>query len=221
MISLRTELAEMSALVNSQHSKGLMALVNFDKDLAREIMLLDQRVNSSQVLLEKRCEAYISAQRDQTINLPFVLLTLRISRQVGIIGNIAAHIAKEILSISDRPNPDLLHQSKVVELYKIVLQMLGLTLGTFTSEVTSTDQLNYFSKDFQDTGSGTRQRLVAYINDNQQESDTAIHLFSINTFLENVVSHVELLQAQYIQKATHPNWVEPELRTTLKIANAG
>ena len=44
--SLNKEVKEIWALVLSQHKKALAALTEFDKDLAREVILIEERVNS-------------------------------------------------------------------------------------------------------------------------------------------------------------------------------
>jgi phosphate transport system protein len=211
--SLKKELVEMWNLVNSQHNKCFNALVNFDKDLAREIILIEERVNSSELLIDKQCENYISLQSSQPVNIPFVMLVLKINRQLERIGDNAAHIAKEVLEMRSAPQFEILHSSKVTELYKITLQMLNMTIGWFENgDMTHQQFLADIIKDFQETCSGSRQLLVAHINNNPHESAVAIHLFSIEKYLDSIMSHLEALMKEIIQKSSQPAWINHEMR---------
>ncbi|HEU0063874.1 MAG TPA: PhoU domain-containing protein, partial [Flavisolibacter sp.] len=62
MKSIKNELIEMWSLVHSQLKKSYKALDHFDKDLAREVILLEERVDSSEVLINSDCEDYFALQ---------------------------------------------------------------------------------------------------------------------------------------------------------------
>ena len=53
---LKTEVINMWNLVHSQLVKSNVAMVNFDKDLAREVLIKEKRVNSYELKIDRDCE---------------------------------------------------------------------------------------------------------------------------------------------------------------------
>ena len=51
--SLREEVVNMWNLVHSQLTKTLSSLLNFDKDLAREVIMIENRVNGAELKIEQ------------------------------------------------------------------------------------------------------------------------------------------------------------------------
>ena len=54
--SLKAEAINMWTLVNSQLSKARQAFLTFDKDLAREVVTKEKRVNGSELKIDRDCE---------------------------------------------------------------------------------------------------------------------------------------------------------------------
>ena len=54
--ALKKELANMWILVQSQLNKAREAMVNFDKDLAREVVMKEKRVNAYELKIDRDCE---------------------------------------------------------------------------------------------------------------------------------------------------------------------
>lgn len=129
--SLTREVKEMWEMVLSQHQKSLTAFVQFDKDLAREILLIEERVNSCGQFVESDSEHYLSLNHSQTANIPFVLFALKTTRQLEIIGDLAAKIAKDILHTGSPYPGKLVTQTNMAETYSRSNKILGLALQAF------------------------------------------------------------------------------------------
>ena len=56
IISVKKELINMWILVQSQLNKAKEAMVQFDKDLAREVLIKEKRVNSYELKIDLDCE---------------------------------------------------------------------------------------------------------------------------------------------------------------------
>ena len=54
--ALKRELISMWILVQSQLNKAKEAMVKFDKDLAREVLVKEKRVNSFELKIDRDCE---------------------------------------------------------------------------------------------------------------------------------------------------------------------
>ena len=73
---LREEVKKMWKLVRSQLTKTLDALVNFDKDLAREILVKEKRVNGYELKIDLDCENIFAIYQPVAIDLRFLLAVL-------------------------------------------------------------------------------------------------------------------------------------------------
>src|ERR1700748_1481287 len=100
--SVKTEVISMWTLVESQMKKTRMALLNFDRDLAREVVLKEKRVNAFELKLDRECEDIFALYCPVAIDLRFLLAVLKINNNLERVGDISEGIAKYIIeSIGD------------------------------------------------------------------------------------------------------------------------
>src|SRR6476620_11507364 len=99
---LREEVINMFNLVYSQLTKGLSALINFDKDLAREVVMVEKRVNATELKIDRDCENILVIYSPVAVDLRFLLAVLKINSNLERIGDIADGIAKLIID-TDKP----------------------------------------------------------------------------------------------------------------------
>src|ERR1035437_7797529 len=95
--SVKKSTIEMWKLVELQLEKGKDSLINFDKDLAREIILREKRVNAWELKIDRDCENIIALFNPLAIDLRFVLAVLKINTNLERTGDIADGIAKFVL----------------------------------------------------------------------------------------------------------------------------
>jgi len=55
---LKNEINEMGALVQGQLKKSIEAFTTVDKDLARQIIFQDRRVNAEELKIDRDCEKH-------------------------------------------------------------------------------------------------------------------------------------------------------------------
>src|ERR1700738_4601489 len=143
---LKVEAINMWNLVDSQLSKARLAFLNFDKDLAREVVLKEKRVNGSELKIDRDCENIFALFCPVAIDLRFLLAVLKINSNLERIGDIAEGIVKYILT-ADKPfNPELLKMTETVEMYDEAINMLEDTLSAFEKEDTALAR-SIFQKD--------------------------------------------------------------------------
>ena len=97
---LKSETIEMWTLVNSQLAKGKQSLLTLDKDLAREVIMTEKRVNANELKLDRDCENIFALFTPVAIDLRFVLAVLKINSNLERTGDIAEGIAKFVLTIT-------------------------------------------------------------------------------------------------------------------------
>jgi phosphate transport system protein len=143
---LKTEVINMWNLVHSQLVKSNIAMVNFDKNLAREVVSREKRVNGLELKIDRDCENIFALLTPVAVDLRFVLAVLKINSNLERIGDIAEGVAKYILS-ADKPfNPELLQATDTIAMYDEAINMLEDTLSAFENEDTALAR-SVFQKD--------------------------------------------------------------------------
>src|ERR1700679_916852 len=98
--ALKKELISMWMLVQSQLNKAKEAMVTFDKDLAREVLIKEKRVNSYELKIDRDCEDIFALYCPVAIDLRFLLAALKINTNLERIGDIAAGVALYVVQSS-------------------------------------------------------------------------------------------------------------------------
>src|ERR1700749_2319284 len=133
---LKTEAINMWSLVNSQLSKAREAFVTFDKDLAREVVLKEKRVNGSELKIDRDCENIFALFCPVAIDLRFLLAVLKINSNLERIGDIAEGIAKYIIDAEAPFSKELLDITRILPMYEESVKMLEDTQDAFEKEDT-------------------------------------------------------------------------------------
>src|SRR3569833_4108077 len=115
--SLKKELSNMWLLVQSQLNKAKESMLNFDKDLAREVLVKEKRVNSFELKIDRDCENIFALHCPVAIDLRFLLAALKINTNLERIGDIAEGIAKYIIESSGDFDKKVLEATDVIRMY--------------------------------------------------------------------------------------------------------
>ncbi|MEP7264346.1 MAG: phosphate signaling complex protein PhoU [Bacteroidota bacterium] len=134
--SLKADMLEMFALVSNQLDKAKIALVRFDKDLAREVIVNEKRVNGFELKLDRDCENIIALLNPVAVDLRFVLACLKINSNLERVGDIAEGIAKFVLDIKLEPEKKLLEVTRIVEMFEVSASILTDVMDAFDREDT-------------------------------------------------------------------------------------
>src|SRR5258705_6781819 len=105
---LKTEVINMWNLVHSQVIKSNISMINFDKNLAREVVSREKRVNGLELKIDRDCENIFALLTPVAVDLRFVLAVLKINTNFERIGDIVEGVAKYILSAEKPFNQELL-----------------------------------------------------------------------------------------------------------------
>src|SRR5437016_6050516 len=90
--TIKEEAIQMWTLVQSQLQKGLSSLINFDKDLAREVIMIERRVNGAELKIDRDCEDIFAIYSPVAVDLRFLLAVLKINTNLERMGDIAEGI---------------------------------------------------------------------------------------------------------------------------------
>ena len=196
---LKEEVTSMCTLVHSQLEKGLSALLNFDKDLAREVIMIEKRVNSAELKIDRDCEDIFAIYCPVAVDLRFLLAVLKINTNLERMGDIAEGIAKMIVDTESAYNEELLNSTKIVEMYHeaiLIVEQINLAFEKEDSVIAR----GIFKRDeFLDViNRSANELIIAHLKSHPQDIDQALNLLSIIRRLERVGDQAENIAEEII-----------------------
>lgn len=173
LTALKAELVNMWILVQSQLNKAKEAMIQFDKDLAREVLIKEKRVNSFELKIDRDCENIFALHCPVAIDLRFLLAALKINTNLERIGDIAAGIALYVVESSVNFDTGTLEKTSLIHMYDEAVNILIDTRTAFEKEDTVLAR-SIFKRD----------DVLDKINDNAPNSIAEIIKADINSLPE-------------------------------------
>ena len=196
---LKEEVTNMWNMVHNQLTKGLSALLNFDKDLAREVVMIEKRINSEELKIDRDCENILAIYCPVAVDLRFVLAILKINTNLERIGDIAEGIAKLIIDTEQPFKQDLLDSTKVVEMFDEALQIIQVIQSAFEKEDSAIARGIFKRDEFLDAiNRKANELIINYLKQNPSDIDQALNLLSIIRRLERVGDQSENIAEEII-----------------------
>ena len=134
--AVKKELINMWILVQSQLNKAKDSMIQFDKDLAREVLIKEKRVNSFELKIDRDVENVFALYCPVAIDLRFLLAALKINTNLERIGDIAAGVAKYVVDSSVNFDVKALESTSLIRMYDEAINILIDTRTAFEKEDT-------------------------------------------------------------------------------------
>jgi phosphate transport system protein len=184
---LKAETIKMWTLVNNQLRKGKEALIHLDKDLAREVILSERRVNAYELKLDRDCENIFALFNPVAVDLRCVLAVLKINNNLERTGDIVEGIAKFVTNVDNNFDKHVLEITRALEMYEAAINMMNDVLEAFDKEDTSIAR-KVFQQDelLDDINLKANAAVAEYIRSNPDKIESALYLLSIIRKLERV-----------------------------------
>ncbi len=184
---LKEELIEMQRLVRSQLTKCKNSLMQFDTDLAKEVLANEKRVNALELKIDRDCENILALLNPVAIDLRFILAALKINSNMERIGDNAEGIARYVLDLTTPFDQDMLKEYEVERMYHVAVSMMDDALDALIKEDTSIARKVFLKDDILDSinqnATGTTLR---YIRQNRTDTLHFLNTLSIIRKLERV-----------------------------------
>jgi len=185
--ALKKELVNMWILVQSQLNKAKEAMVQFDKDLAREVLVKEKRVNSFELKIDRDCENIFALHCPVAIDLRFLLAALKINTNLERIGDIASGIAQYVVNSSVNFDIAALESTSLIRMYDEAVNILTDTRTAFEKEDTVLARSIFKRDDVLDIINDAAPATVAEVIKGDIESlPEALYILSIIRKLERV-----------------------------------
>lgn len=185
--NLKLEMTEMFSLVLSQLSKSKEALIKLDKDLAREVLVNEKRVNGFELKIDRDCENVIALFNPVAIDLRFVLACLKINSNLERVGDIAEGIAQFVLNIRLEPDKDLLEETRLLEMFETSESVLNDVMQAFDKDDTQLAR-SVFKKDeiLDQININANQSVADFIRNHPDRISQSLYTLSTIRKLERV-----------------------------------
>ncbi|HJP62664.1 MAG TPA: phosphate signaling complex protein PhoU [Mucilaginibacter sp.] len=185
--SLKKELSNMWLLVQSQLTKARESMVNFDKDLAREVLVKEKRVNSFELKIDRDCENIFALHCPVAIDLRFLLAALKINTNLERIGDIAAGVAKYVIESPVNFNKDVLESTSILNMYEEAINILVDTRTAFEQEDTALARSIFKRDEILDAVNRNATNIIGdVIKADNTEMNQALFMLSIIRKLERI-----------------------------------
>lgn len=184
---LKTDTLNMWKLVCLQLTNGKEALIDFDKDLARQIVATEKRVNAYELKIDRDCENIFALFNPVAIDLRFVLAVLKINSNLERIADIAESIARFVIDIEKRFDPELLQNTKVIEMFDLANEMLLDAAHAFEKEDTKMARYLFkIDEKLDETNNNASYVVTDYIKSHPDNIRESLHILSMIRKLERV-----------------------------------
>ena len=182
---LHVRFSEMGMVVNEAIYKSVKAFINHDKQLAREVIADDHKINERETDLERKSFELIALQQPVSTDLRIIVTIMKASSDLERMGDHAVSIAKSTIRVKGNTRvPDI--EKDIADMADKVKQMVEEVLDAYVKE--------------------DRRRAIAIA-----EEDTAINAYSENIYddcvkemqrdSETVVGSMDyMLVASYLER---------------------
>ena len=175
---LKAETIKMWTLVNLQLNKGKESLIKLDKDLAREVILSERRVNAYELKLDRDCENIFALYSPVAVDLRFVLAVLKINNNLERTGDIVEGIAKFVLNVDHTFDKQVLEITRVLEMYLAAINMMETVLEAFDKEDTTLARKVFKQDELLDEININANKIIAdYIKANPDNTINSLGIF--------------------------------------------
>ncbi len=187
MEELKEEIMNMMSLVSKQFDKSREAILQFDKDLAHEVIFNDKRVDAMELKIDRDCENILALFNPVAIDLRFVLASLKINTHLERIGDNAVGITKYILNVDTPVGKEALKKIRFHEMFDNAASMVDDAMEAFDQEDTRLAR-KIFKKDriLNDINTQAADITAGLIQKDKQKAAHYIYLLSIIHKLERV-----------------------------------
>jgi phosphate transport system protein len=198
---LKSELIEMTYLCKEQLEKSITAFYTFDKDLAKEVLKNEKRVNGSELKIDSKGEHILALFNPVAIDLRFVVASLKMVSDLERIGDNAKGIAHYIIQ-SEKPfDPELIEKIRFKAMTETTLEMLNILSESFETDNTKLARTLFTQDELLDEINVAANEIIADYVLNQKDKEKvlqAIYLLSVIRKTERVGDYVTNIAEEII-----------------------
>ena len=127
---IRSKVLKMGGLVEEQSVNALKSLLEYDKELAKQVAKSDDKINTMEVDIDEECTRVIARRQPAATDLRLIIAVVKVITDLERIGDEAVKIASYSKKLAKKPAVNGMH-SELSHLTKLVLGILHDALDAF------------------------------------------------------------------------------------------
>lgn len=132
---IRMNLFEMWSLVQGQVERASVALLQNNKEVAREVRNLEKMVDTYELMIDRECEHFLALLNPVAVDMRLIVSILKINNDLERIGDFADSIAKTVIENHMDAIPDaLIKKLKLDTMFELVSNMFSSCKIAFDEE---------------------------------------------------------------------------------------
>ena len=204
---ISTRVLEMGGMVESQVARSVYALTNFSADIASDVLVTEERVNTTEMEIDRDLSTIIARRQPTARDLRLLIAISKTIANLERVGDEAARIARTVQRLvnsgaSSRmrlPVADLEFESELAikQLRKALDAFARLDVEAALEVLKQDDQID---REFD----GLMRKLITYMMEDPRTISSSIDLVFVAKAIERVGDHAKNLAEQiiYIVKGT-------------------
>ncbi|WP_205503801.1 phosphate signaling complex protein PhoU [Rufibacter psychrotolerans] len=190
LLRIKNKVEEMWDLVDFQLQSGHEALLNPDPDLTKKIIKSGKKVNAYDIKIDRMCENIFALFNPVAVDLRWVLAILKINANLERIGDYGESIAQMLKEATPPIEPNLLENSRVLEMYEATTAMLRNIRQAFLEENTElARQVIKQDKLLNKINAKTDKMLLKYFQEHPTNIHQSLKVAGIIRKLERIGDH--------------------------------
>jgi phosphate transport system protein len=189
---LKESVLEMMILAKNQLIKSKKAFLEYDMDVAEEIIHNEKRMNALELSLDRNIENTFAIYTPVASDLRFVISLLKINSDLERIGDYADGIADYIVDLKEAIDPAALEATKLDEMFDIAISMIIDIHEAFEKGDTELARKVY-RKDVElnTINSNASKVITELISSRQCSTRSMLYLFSTIRKVERTGDHIK------------------------------
>ncbi len=198
---LRNDILQMGNLVENAIDMAAVALVNQDLELAKKVLMDDDKIDQLQLTIESACLSLLALQQPMARDLRFIGTALKINSDLERMGDYARNICKVVLQIGSEPFiKPLVDLPRMAELAQ---QMVRENLTAFIKQDRDTAfEAALHDRDINKLYNDTFIELVGLMTGDARTIKQSMYLLFIARYLERIGDHATNLSEWIIYMIT-------------------
>jgi len=198
LLILKDSVLEMLKLVLMQIEKAGKAFMEFDKELAEEIIHNEKKVNALELSIDKICETTFALFNPVASDLRFTISVLKMNSDIERIGDYADGIADYVVDLKKPISPEALEQFRLKEMFDIAYHMLDMVIISFETDNTKLARTVFMQDKKLNEINRASSQLIADLVGEGSKVRELLYAFSTIKKMERMGDHIKNIAEDWI-----------------------
>jgi len=192
-------LVELSDKVLQNFSDSLHAIKHQDTEKARQIRMVDDKIDIAEVDLEERCLSFLALKQPVAKDLRTIVTIMKINDDLERIGDLAVHIIDRMPDIS----PEMLASFEFETMGLHASEMVRKAIEAFVARDRNlADQVCSLDEEIDVIHRAAFKKVTMEMKNQHAEPDELIAALSISRYIERMADHATRIAREVIYLVT-------------------